>query len=757
MLTRALLAAAAILAVLAASSPALAQEPAAATICQIQGTGAKTGMEDVRVVVEGIVTGDFVDATDLDGFFIQAPGCDDDPATSDGLWVYDGNRDVDVDPGQRVRVTGRVSEHYDLTEVILDTLEVVGPDDAAIAPVGLDLPHGVDAASAYLEPFEGMVVDPGPVRVVGATNAYGETYTVPAQSDVTRIFRGRETGLRLGVTFPNGWRTLDHGDVVRGAVGPLNYTYGNFKVAVGAAAGAALAVTPSGITPDVAPPAGPGELTLASYNLENFFDTVDDPGKNDTEWTPSPERYAVNVTRRARSIGRLLGAPDILGVSEVEKIEVLHDLAAHPELAAADYGAVLVEGADARGIDVGLMYRRARFRVLTATAEQHCGPMDVAEPKLPCTLPGGGTGWMLYSRPPLLVRLARVSDGGRLNVIVNHFKSKRGGDDETTPVRVAMAQHNLELAQDLRAREPGVPVIVMGDLNDFEDAGPLRRLTESGELVNLHLVPRLSKPEDAYSFIFNGVSQILDHILVEPSFEPHVMAFGSVHINVDFGSLAPDDDSLDRHRTADHDPELARIDARALPVPNPSLYLPALLARAGFDGPGGEPTPPPTGASIPASPTPVPPTAPPTARPATATNPPPTARPTAVPTPAAGQPPRTPLRIVALFFDGEEPQREGDEYIELTNVSTETVFLTGWRIVSVQGPQTYTFPDGTRMDAGQTCRVYTDEVHPEHCGLSWGSDAQAIWANAGDKAEIYDAGGRLIDWYCYGNREGECR
>lgn len=763
MLTRAILAAAVILVGLAASSTIAvqAQEPQVATPCQIQGSGAKTGMEDARVVVEGIVTGAFVDS-DVDGFFIQAPGCDADPATSDGLWVYDGNRDAEIAAGQRVRVTGRVSEYYDLTEVILDTYEVVGPDDTAIVPIGLDLPAGVEAAAAYLEPFEGMIVDPGPVRVVGATNGFGEAYTVPDQSEVRRVFRGRETGLRLGVQFPNGWRSLDHGDVLRGAIGPLNYTYGNFKVAVGAAAAGAMAVMRSGIAPAIAAPAGPGELTLGSYNLENFFDTIDDPGKNDTEWTPSPERYAVNVARRARSIGRLLGAPDILGVSEVEKVEVLRDLAAHPELAAAGYDAVLVEGMDARGIDVGLMFRRGKFRVLTATSEQHCGPMDVAEPKVACPLPGGGTGWMLYSRPPLLVRLARVSDGGRLNVIVNHFKSKRGGDEETTPVRVAMAQHNLELVLDLKAREPDVPVIVMGDLNDFEDAGPLRRLTEGGHLVNLHLVPRLAAPDEAYSFIFNGVSQILDHILVEPSFEPHVKAFGSVHVNVDFGVAAPDDDSPDTVRTSDHDPELARVDARALAGVPPRLYLPALLAGAGFDQSSGEPgtpaasaTPLPTGASIPPSPTP---TVPPT-RAATATSRPPSPVPTAraTPTAAAGQPPRAPLRIVDLFFDGEEPQREGDEYIELTNVSAETVFLTGWRIVSVQGPQTYTFPDGASMAAGQTCRVYTDEVHPEHCGLSWGSDAQAVWANAGDKAELYDAGGRLVDWYCYGNRAGECQ
>jgi hypothetical protein len=60
------------------------------------------------------------------------------------------------------------------------------------------------------------------------------------------------------------------------------------------------------------------------------------------------------------------------------------------------------------------------------------------------------------------------------------------------------------------------------------------------------------------------------------------------------------------------------------------------------------------------------------------------------------------------------------------------------------------------MAAGQACRVYTDEDHPEHCGLNWGRSTQPVWANTGDKAELRDAAGALSDWFCYGDREGDC-
>jgi hypothetical protein len=193
---------------------------------------------------------------------------------------------------------------------------------------------------------------------------------------------------------------------------------------------------------------------------------------------------------------------------------------------------------------------------------------------------------------------------------------------------------------------------------------------------------------------------------------------------------------------------LARIRLAALPT-RWAIHLP--LALDGWADIGGEqplPTAPPTLPAATATPAPASPTVP-----AATTAPPPA---TLTPTPGVGGPPRTPLRIDRLFYDGDEPRTEGDEYVELTNVSDAPVTLTGWRLISVQGNQIYRFPAGFAMSAGQTCRVYTNQSHPEHCGLNWGHGGSGIWRNDGDKAELRDAADRLIDHRCYGDWAGDC-
>jgi hypothetical protein len=118
------------------------------------------------------------------------------------------------------------------------------------------------------------------------------------------------------------------------------------------------------------------------------------------------------------------------------------------------------------------------------------------------------------------------------------------------------------------------------------------------------------------------------------------------------------------------------------------------------------------------------------------------------------RPARTPLRIVGLLADGSG-SAEPDEYLAFVNVSADAVDLTGWQVVSVRGDQRFTFPTGFTVTGGQACRLYTNERYPEHCDLTWGR-AQPVWHNAGDKAEILDATGNLVDWWCYGDMADQC-
>lgn len=759
---------------------ARAQDVLGTTVCAVQGAGASTPFSGRLVEVEGIVTADFVD-TDLRGFFIQAPDCDADPATSDGLWIYDRDGMASVATGQAVRITGRAGEHFGLTEIVLERATVLTTSLTIVPAVPIDPPADPAEAATFFEGFEGMLVDPGPVRVVGATNAHGDAYVVPADSGIGRIFRDGESGKRMGLIFAAEWRAVDFGATLYDVVGPLTFNFGEFKVAVPTEVDRGVTVVSDPfLVPPRMPHSRPDELTVASYNLENLFDTIDDPGKDDTEWTVSPERYAVDIARRARSIAENLGLPDIVAVQEVETLAVLEDLASHPYVAAADYGARLIEGRDGRGIDVGFLFDQDKVRVLGVEQREPCTALSVPEPGIACTQPNGQPGYLLFSRPPLVARFEVIATGARLTIVNNHFKSKSGGDEKTAPIRIAQAEAVRLIAVSSMDSELDATVMVVGDLNDFPATAPLQRLVGDGRLVDLHQDPRMVPPDHDYTYVFNGVSQVLDYILVEPDLlvdpERVIAAFAPVHTNTDFGAPAPGDDNPAVQRVSDHDPVLARLNLDALPVttPNARIYMPRAVKGHGADrlhtaspttmatSPTPTPADPPT--PLPTTPPTTPPTASPTTPPAAVPTSPPTTPPimpptsapsTAAPTAASGAPPRTPLRIDHLNYDGEEPRFEGDEYVEFTNVTSDVVSLTGWQVVSVKGTRKYMFPTGARIEPGQTCRVYTDEDHPEHCGFNW-EHSNAIWANTGDKAELRDPTGDVIDWFCYGDHDGEC-
>ncbi|MDQ2912285.1 MAG: S8 family serine peptidase [Chloroflexota bacterium] len=106
--------------------------------------------------------------------------------------------------------------------------------------------------------------------------------------------------------------------------------------------------------------------------------------------------------------------------------------------------------------------------------------------------------------------------------------------------------------------------------------------------------------------------------------------------------------------------------------------------------------------------------------------------------------------LTDVFFNGKASAAEPDEYVELQNQGTLPQDMNGWRIASVRGAQTYFF-SGLTMQPGQICRLYTNEVHPEWCGLSW-AKAGAQWNNAGDRANLSDATGKVVSSIGYGGQ-----
>jgi endonuclease YncB( thermonuclease family) len=123
--------------------------------------------------------------------------------------------------------------------------------------------------------------------------------------------------------------------------------------------------------------------------------------------------------------------------------------------------------------------------------------------------------------------------------------------------------------------------------------------------------------------------------------------------------------------------------------------------------------------------------------------------PTPIPSPgsATSDNPSASLVIQHIFFDGLVRRVESDEYAEIANTGATAVDLTGWRLNAGNPGQDFVFPR-YMIEAGQSCRVYTNETHAESGGFSFASK-DPIWNNQGDCGYLYDSQGKLIDDYCY--------
>jgi len=411
-------------------------------------------------------------------------------------------------------------------------------------PVELDPPVEAEAAIAYYEPLEGMLVSvTDPAVAVAPTSKYGEYVLVRAEHRIRRVLRGQETGWFIIVDDGAATRhddsttlpyTIRTGDGVGHLVGPLAFTFGNYKIEpLGPPATIPVVEGP---VPQLEQP-GPNEFSVATFNVENFFDSQDPHLPGDP---PKPRRSEYE-RKRDQIVETVvaLGAPTVVGLQEVENVGVLEDVAAQPALAGYGYQAALIEGPSSRDIDVGFLVRGDR-----ATLEG-VGQYQAPEG--------------LFSRPPLMITVTlHTASAGDVTVygIVNHFISKSGGEALTEPRRVMEAEWNGHLVDQILAADPDAYVVVLGDLNDYYDSAPLRALTEGhtpgGQLVNvLGALP----PEERYSYIFQGVSQLLDHVLVTPALADGCVRVDVLHINADYPPSDPEDPSP-RH-CSDHDPVVA--------------------------------------------------------------------------------------------------------------------------------------------------------------------------------------------------------
>lgn len=202
---------------------------------------------------------------------------------------------------------------------------------------------------------------------------------------------------------------------------------------------------------------------IAFYNVENLFDTEDDPITFDDDRTPegrdhwTEEIYAAKLANMAKviaDVGRdVTGtAPALIGVAETENRKVLEDLVNQPELLPYDYGIIQFDSPDRRGIDVALLYQKALFTPTNYEAK----PLLIYD--------NDDRDKRVYTRDQLVV--SGMLDGDLIHVIVNHWPSRSGGEARSRYKRVQAAELNKSIIDSLHSADPYAKIITMGDLND---------------------------------------------------------------------------------------------------------------------------------------------------------------------------------------------------------------------------------------------------------------------------------------------------
>lgn len=203
------------------------------------------------------------------------------------------------------------------------------------------------------------------------------------------------------------------------------------------------------------------------YNLENLFDTYDDPAKNDAEFLPDGanqwtevkyQKKLHNMATVIKSMAQTNGRfHTLLGVSEVENRLVLEDLVSQPEIAAANYQIVHYDGPDMRGVDVALLYRPDNFEFIDSESI----PFDFNSSRIEFAM--DGTDRVKFKTRDILM-VHGLLDGEEFAVYVAHLPSRIGG--KGWDLRSRGAEIIYEHACTMMEKHPGIKIIVMGDMND---------------------------------------------------------------------------------------------------------------------------------------------------------------------------------------------------------------------------------------------------------------------------------------------------
>jgi predicted extracellular nuclease len=571
-----------------AALPTMTPLPEGPSIAELQGAGHHSPYRNDFVEnVLGIVT-TFSGA----GFYMQSPEPDDDPATSEGIFVSKPGLQK-VKPGDLVLVSGKVIERYpdggqgglSITEITFTEYEILSSGNPLPEPVllggdGRQIPSDIidndqldtfdpeqDGLDFY-ESLESMLVQISDPIAVGGISQYRE---LPVVADLGAQATGlSERGTLVisaddynpeRILVDDALRSLS-GDITLGSrpmgelIGVIDYTFGMYKLQP-------IAKTQfiyGEIKDDFAPKASESDLTIAAYNVENL-----DAGDSEERFTT----FADHVVNH-------LFSPDIIILSEVQDNngEEQSDSAEADLTGAAMINAIISAGgpqyayvdvapkygadggAPGGNIRVGFLYREDRGISLVdhpagdATTAVQAVAVDgrVTLSHNPARIDPENFVFR-SSRKPLIGEF--IYQGNTIFVIGMHMNSK--GEDtplfgERQPPRLDSERQRIQQAEviydfilTLLAIDPAANIIVAGDLNDFPFSAPIQTL--QGEAL-YNLMDELP-PNERYTYIYEGNAQVLDQILISQSLRSRINYFAPIHLN----SELPAD-----HRFSDHDP-----------------------------------------------------------------------------------------------------------------------------------------------------------------------------------------------------------
>jgi hypothetical protein len=279
--------------------------------------------------------------------------------------------------------------------------------------------------------------------------------------------------------------------------------------------------------------------TVVFYNFENLFDTINDPAINDEEWTEagamrwSGAKYRKKLENLERVLSEIgtsenPNAPTLIGGCEIENRRVLEDLIKMPKLINHDYGIVHFDSPDKRGIDVAFLYQKKHFKptsyvniplMIYKNQEGKTDKKDKGEETDDAYETKPNSTDRVYTRDQLLV--TGFLDGEEINIIVNHWPSRSGGEKKSSPFREAAGALNRKIIDSIIKINPNAKIITMGDLNDGsynksvkKGIGAKLKKTELQEARDIYNPFEQMAKDGNASLFYRDAGDIFDQIMV---------------------------------------------------------------------------------------------------------------------------------------------------------------------------------------------------------------------------------------------------